>query len=103
MVSGSGIGLDFMPTLSRSMAGMSSLLTILDAGDAQPQVAALRARSYELLGDLTGRTVIDVGCGGGRAPGELAARGARAIGVDLDPEMIAAAAERWPDAEFHLA
>ncbi|NUP50628.1 MAG: SAM-dependent methyltransferase, partial [Catenulispora sp.] len=61
---------------------MSSLLTVLDAGDAQPQVAALRARSYELLGDYAGRTVVDVGCGGGRAVGELAAgdrRAARAI------------------------
>jgi SAM-dependent methyltransferase len=81
---------------------MSSLLAVLDAGDAQPGAAELRARSYELLGDVTGRAVVDVGCGGGRAVAELAERGARAVGVDRDPEMIAVARERWPDGEFHV-
>lgn len=49
------------------------------------------------------RAVVDVGCGSGRAVGELAARGARAIGVDLAPEMIEVATERWPTGEFHVA
>jgi SAM-dependent methyltransferase len=84
------------------MAGMSSLLAVLDAGDAQPMAVELRARSYELLGDLTGRTVADAGCGGGRAVAELAERGPRTVGVDLDPEMIAVARERWPAGEFHV-
>lgn len=81
---------------------MSSLLAVLDAGDAQPVAVGLRARSYELLGDLTGRTVVDAGCGGGRAVAELAERAARSIGVDRDPEMIAVARERWPTGEFHV-
>ncbi|HEX4724910.1 MAG TPA: methyltransferase domain-containing protein [Pseudonocardiaceae bacterium] len=81
---------------------MSSLLAVLDAGDAQPMAVELRTRSYELLGDPTDRTVVDVGCGGGRAVAELAARGAHAIGVDLDPEMIAVARQRWPAGEFHV-
>lgn len=81
---------------------MSSLLAVLDAGDAQPAAVALRARSYELLGDVAGRTVVDVGCGSGRAVAELAERGATAVGVDLDPEMIAVARERFPAGEFHV-
>lgn len=81
---------------------MSSLLAVLDTGDAQPAAVELRARSYELLGDLAGRTVVDVGCGGGRAVAELAGRGARAIGVDLDPEMIAVARDRCPAGEFQV-
>lgn len=81
---------------------MSSLLAVLDAVDAQPMARDLRARSYEVLGDLTGRTVVDVGCGSGRAVAELARRGARAIGVDLDPGMIAVARDRWPAGEFHV-
>lgn len=44
--------------------------------------------------------MVDVGCGGGRAVGELAGR---AIGVDLNPEMIEVARQRWPDGEFHVA
>lgn len=81
---------------------MSNLLAVLDAVDAQPMSIELRTRSYELLGDLTGRTVVDVGCGGGRAVAELAERGARAIGVDHDPEMITVARNRWPAGEFHI-
>jgi SAM-dependent methyltransferase len=96
------IGLDFMPALSQTMAGMSSLLAVLDAADAQPAAVQLRARSCELLGDLTGRTVVDAGCGGGRAVAELAGRGARAVGVDLDPQMIAVARQRWPAGEFRV-
>ncbi|BDT87230.1 methyltransferase [Nocardia cyriacigeorgica] len=84
------------------MADMSNLLAVLDAIDAQPMSVELRTRSYEMLGDLTGRTVVDVGCGGGRAVAELAERGARAIGVDYDPEMVAVAVRRWPAGEFRV-
>jgi ubiquinone/menaquinone biosynthesis C-methylase UbiE len=84
------------------MARMSNLLAVLDAVDAQPVAVELRARSYELLGDLTDRTVVDAGCGGGRAVAEMSERGAQAVGVDLDPEMIAVARERWPAGEFHV-
>ncbi|MDG9676697.1 methyltransferase domain-containing protein [Micromonospora sp. DH14] len=81
---------------------MSSLLAVLDAIESESAAVELRARSYELLGDLTGRTVVDVGCGGGRAVAELAERGAHAVGVDLDPDMIAVARTRWPAGEFHV-
>lgn len=78
---------------------MSKLLTVLDAFDDLPQARDLRERTFDGLG----ATVVDVGCGSGRAVGELAARGARAIGVDLDPAMVEVAAERWPGSEFHVA
>ena len=67
-----------------------------------PPPSRCATRTYALLGDLTGRTVVDAGCGGGRAAAELAGRGARAVGVDLDPEMIAVARERWPAGEFQV-
>ncbi|WP_091672394.1 methyltransferase domain-containing protein [Amycolatopsis marina] len=78
---------------------MSTMLTLLDAFDDLSQARSLRERTYQALGD----TVVDVGCGSGRAVGELAARGVRAIGVDADPDMIEVAIERWPASEFHVA
>jgi ubiquinone/menaquinone biosynthesis C-methylase UbiE len=81
------------------MTAMSTLLTLLDAFDDLPQARHVRERTYQALGD----TVVDVGCGGGRAVGELAARGVRAIGIDLDPTMIEMAIDRWPTSEFHVA
>ncbi|WP_068032181.1 methyltransferase domain-containing protein [Nocardia mexicana] len=78
---------------------MSTLLALLDTFDDLPQACDLRERTYAGLGD----SVVDVGCGSGRAVGELAARGVRAIGTDLDPAMIEVAVERWPAGEFHVA
>ncbi len=75
------------------------MLTLLDSLDDRPEARSLRERTYEGLGDV----VVDVGCGSGRAVGELAARGVRAIGVDRDHAMLETAAERWPAGEFHLA
>lgn len=81
------------------MAAMSTVLDLLDAFDDLPQARKLRERTYQALGD----SVVDVGCGAGRAVGELAGRGVRAIGVDADPGMIEVALERWPAREFHVA
>lgn len=40
--------------------------------------------------------VLDAGCGSGRIAGELAARGHRVVGVDVDPVMIEAAEQDFP-------
>jgi ubiquinone/menaquinone biosynthesis C-methylase UbiE len=80
------------------MTAVSKLLAHLDAFHDLLQARNLRERTYQALGD----TVVDVGCGGGRAVGELAARGVRAIGIDLNPAMVATAIERWPTSEFHV-
>ena len=46
-----------------------------------------------LLGNVTGRAVLDAGCGDGTLALDLARAGADAVGVDADPAMIAAARE----------
>jgi SAM-dependent methyltransferase len=47
-----------------------------------------------------GQRVLDLGCGPGDISAELAARGAVVTGVDRDPELLAAARTRAPDAQF---
>jgi SAM-dependent methyltransferase len=47
-----------------------------------------------LMGDLSGRRVLDVGCGDGALVCAAAWRGADATGLDPDPAMLAAARER---------
>jgi ubiquinone/menaquinone biosynthesis C-methylase UbiE len=69
-----------------------------DTVDDLPFARDLRRRTYEGLGDV----VVDVGCGTGRAVGELAALGARAVGVDLDEGVIEVARRRWPEGEFRV-
>lgn len=77
------------------------LVARLDAADRLPGAAELRSLSYDLLG--AGRTVVDVGCGAGRAVAELAHRGTRAVGVDPSERMLAVARARWPESDFRLA
>ena len=51
-------------------------------------------RTFDSAGDLTGRTVLDLGCGGGRYLVEAIHRGAaRALGLDFAPEMLEVARE----------
>jgi ubiquinone/menaquinone biosynthesis C-methylase UbiE len=80
-----------------------ALLSLLDATDRMPSLVRLRIRSYQLLSLVPGSTVVDVGCGAGRAVAELAERGVHAVGVDPDPWMLTAARKRWPGAEFREA
>ncbi|MBS0240585.1 MAG: magnesium protoporphyrin IX methyltransferase [Proteobacteria bacterium] len=46
--------------------------------------------------DLTGRRILDAGCGAGNLSIELAARGADVVGIDLSPTLIELARERHP-------
>lgn len=82
---------------------IDDLTTFLLAVDAQPDAVALRERSYELLAAKPGDTVLDVGCGGGTAVGELLARGVDAIGVDLSEDALTVARRFHPGARFEQA
>lgn len=61
----------------------------------------------ELLGDVSGRTLLDLGCGDGKLAVELASRGAQVTAVDASEPMIAAARARADEAgveiRFHIA
>lgn len=60
--------------------------------------------AFSALPPLKGRTVIDLGCAVGDLAAELAARGARVIGLDANDELLAVARERGiPNAEFRHA
>lgn len=52
----------------------------------------------QLPADLTGRRILDAGCGTGLASMELAARGAEVVAVDISPSLVEIAAKRTPDA-----
>jgi ubiquinone/menaquinone biosynthesis C-methylase UbiE len=54
-----------------------------------PLVALETAWISRLLGDVRGLTVADVGCGTGRHAITMAAAGARVVGIDFSPGMLA--------------
>jgi ubiquinone/menaquinone biosynthesis C-methylase UbiE len=92
-----------MPDTHTAHTDTETLLQALDAAETTPAATTLRARSYQLLRLHPGATVVDVGCGTGRAVAELAQRGAHAIGVDLDPTMLTAARSRFPNIDLRAA
>lgn len=59
-------------------------------------MGAMLASLLDLLGDVSGASVLDAGCGQGFLTRILAARGARVTGVDLSPRLIALARGRNP-------
>lgn len=71
---------------------------------------ALRAQGTDLHGEARladamvprSAQILDAGCGPGRVGGELARRGHRVVGVDLDEELVAAAKRDHPDVHWHV-
>jgi SAM-dependent methyltransferase len=66
-------------------------------------VSALAGDLLELLGAAPGETVLDLGCGTGELAASIAAAGARVIGLDRDPAMVAAARRRLGEDNTLLA
>jgi SAM-dependent methyltransferase len=63
--------------------------------------------AFHLLGDVKDKLVVDLGCGSGEEIVPLRQRGARVIGIDISPDLIAIADERLRkhglDAELQIA
>jgi SAM-dependent methyltransferase len=66
-------------------------------------VSAMAGGVLELLDACPGEVVLDLGCGTGELTARIAATGARVIGLDSDPAMVAAAARRLGPANTLLA
>lgn len=56
-----------------------------------------RKMLYEALGDLTGKLVLDAGCGYGRDANYYQSKGAEVHGIDASEEMIRLAYEKYPN------
>jgi ubiquinone/menaquinone biosynthesis C-methylase UbiE len=61
-----------------------------------------RPACLELLGDVQGKTVLDVACGPGLYAEELHRRGARLVGCDQSPRMVDLARSRVPEGDFRV-
>lgn len=72
------------------------------------RMRGLAAKGEDLAGEARfvaalvppGSRVLDAGCGPGRVSGAMKRLGLEPVGVDLDPVLLAAAREDWPDVRF---
>jgi ubiquinone/menaquinone biosynthesis C-methylase UbiE len=58
--------------------------------------------TLELIGDVAGQRVLDLGCGEGGYSRELAKLGATVVGVDGSERLVSVARERSADSEPHV-
>ena len=59
--------------------------------------------AFYLLGDIRGKTVLDLGCGTGENVIPLIERGAHVIGIDISPDLIAIAQKCVRDANLEAS
>ncbi|MDP9352457.1 MAG: class I SAM-dependent methyltransferase [Chloroflexota bacterium] len=71
-----------------------------EQGGAEGDPMGLLPYLLEVIGDVSGRMVLDAGCGEGYLARILAGLGARVTGVDLSPRLIALARAKDPDGEI---
>ena len=67
---------------------------VTHADSSDYQNLFLVPRMLQMVGDVNGRRVLDLGCGEGRYSRELARRGARVTGVDASARLIEIARQR---------
>jgi ubiquinone biosynthesis O-methyltransferase len=99
-------------TTSKAACATSSLGPEAYVGWRASDIGAMTERLeleliLELIGDVSGRKVLDVGCGDGELAVELWRRGAAVVGIDASTAMIDAAngrAKKWSaDIRFQVA
>ncbi len=101
---------DTMPQVAKYWNGIAQDFDTIYSGKKSPFKRALdnwlRADMYQRFswvmeqgGNMTGRTVCDVGCGSGRFLAQLGNQGAsRMLGIDVAPEMIKLSRQTVADA-----
>ena len=101
-----GADLRFAPLPRRTWAGGVQGWGVTRGEDYDRRFAELAAQGQHLHGeaDLVEAyrpvSLLDAGCGTGRVALELQARGHAVTGVDLDPDMLAAARAKAPHLEW---
>lgn len=58
---------------------------------------------FQLLGDIKGKTILDLGCGGGFFAAQCKERGANVIAVDYAKSAVAFARDRFPTLDVRVA
>ena len=66
-------------------------------------ITRLGAGVLELLAPRPGERILDLGCGTGHLTAQIAAAGARVVGIDAAEAMIARARELYPQLRFEVA
>ena len=70
--------------------------------DKHSFVWKMAAGLLELLEAKPGERILDLGCGTGHLTAQIAATGAKVVGIDRSPEMIQQAREKHPALQFEV-
>ena len=73
---------------------LALLLGALESMATNPEVQRVRRVAWDALGPISGRRLLDAGCGTGEVARELAEAGADVVALDYSAATVAAAADR---------
>jgi ubiquinone/menaquinone biosynthesis C-methylase UbiE len=77
---------------------------LLEEGTDTYQEKVIKPNLLRLLGDISGKKVLDLACGQGYFSRVMTVAGAKVVGVDLSPDLIALAKEQSPkEIEFKIS
>lgn len=80
-------------------ASADAWIAYIDSGASVRELLLDRVM-LRLVGDVTGRRVLDLGCGEGRFCRMLSERGAETVGIDPTAGMVATASARHPSGRY---
>jgi ubiquinone/menaquinone biosynthesis C-methylase UbiE len=87
--------------LAHIKAALYRLLRLNDKVAQQRKM--IESRNRELIAKhVTGKSVLEIGCGTGSLLASLATRGCRCVGIDVSPEMITAARKNNPGPDYQI-
>jgi len=83
-------------------ASAEAWIRFVDEGDTN-RTHLLDPVMLEVCGRVSGRRVLDIGCGEGRFCRMLKPRGARTVGIDRTPRLVEEAKKRDPKGDYEVA
>ncbi len=106
MIDGSGIGSASVETAQALAEGNKRVFEQADVVDEYSTEPTLRPAEQQILrryeADFQGKTVLDLGVGGGRTAPFLAPHAAFYVGIDFSEAMIASCRKRFPQWTFQI-
>src|SRR5579884_3179675 len=89
-----------LPTSNRYNEFASQYAEMMERQEKASEYHPSMAQFLKVIGDVSGLTVLDAGCGEGYLSRILTQRGANVTGIDISPRLVEIAREKDPEGKI---